>query len=282
MKRPVVSVILPTYNRPVLTREAVTSVLRQSYSNFELIIVDDGSKTPLELPPDERVSLISSRRTGRPGAARDIGVKKASGALISFLDSDDLYLPEKLEIQLASLRERRCRFSHTLERWERNGRVMSQKKLTHKRQGDIFEYALKKCIIGPSTVMMERQLYIDTGGFRKDLEIAEDYEYWLRITDSLHVDYVDSALTIKRAGDWDNLSEKYGHIESCRIRGLKDLVDNKVFSEDHQKMAEKVLAEKCVIHARGAEKRGKKHEADAYYELARNYENRGPDSSFKI
>jgi hypothetical protein len=93
----------------------------------------------------------------------------------------------------------------------------------------IFEDALKKCIIGPSTVLMEASLFREAGGFREDLEIAEDYELWLRITSRYSVAYLDEALTVKRAGHPGQLSEKYGSIEYFRIKALEPLVDSRWF-----------------------------------------------------
>ena len=146
--------------------------------------------------------------------------------------------------------------------------MVSQTSQRHKREGDIFEDSLVKCIIGPSTVIMKKELFEKQGGFREDLEIAEDYELWLRITADIPVAYIDEPLVIKRAGDWPQLSEKYGQIEIFRINALKELVERSFFKADKMALAKKVLAEKSRIYAAGCRKRGKASEALLYEELA--------------
>ncbi|MBN2049188.1 MAG: glycosyltransferase family 2 protein, partial [Spirochaetales bacterium] len=151
------------------------------------------------------------------------------------------------------------------------GREVSQASQKHRREGDVFEDALTKCIIGPSTVMMEADLFRETGGFDENLEIAEDYEYWLRITSRISVGYLHEILTVKRAGDWHQLSEKYGQIEIFRLRALKGLVDRGFFPPERRALARAELANKCRIYAAGCRKRGKNEEAAEYERLAREF-----------
>jgi glycosyltransferase involved in cell wall biosynthesis len=229
-----------------------------------------------------------------PGAVRNRGAEAARGAYLAFLDSDDLWSPEKLEKQIARMfewgedtsRMYTCRVSHTRERWLRraeNGefREISQKGQKHRRSGDIFEDALKKCIIGPSTVMMERSFFEELGGFREELEIAEDYEFWLRITALEEVGYLDGPLTVKRAGYGDQLSEKYGHIEYFRLTALKALIDSGWFADKRRTAACLELARKCRIYAAGCRKRGRGEEALQYERWAEEYQREAarPDSA---
>jgi len=220
-----------------------------------------------------------------PGAVRNRGGEAARGAYLAFLDSDDLWSPKKLEKQLVLMetcrmhsgRMNTCRFSHTGERWLRRGedgtvREISQAGQKHRSRGDIFDDALKKCIIGPSTVMMERALFEELGGFREDLEIAEDYEFWLRATAAEEICYLDEPLTIKQAGHGDQLSEKYGHIEYFRLIGLKALVDSNWFPHHRRTAACRELARKCRIYAAGCRKRGRGEEALQYEEWGDRYQ----------
>jgi len=270
---PLVTVIIPHYHRPGMLVEAVESVLTQSFRDFECIIVDDGSTKPLpDLPDDRHLRLIEKPHTGMPGEVRNRGAESAVGKYLAFLDSDDLWRPEKLTRQTAYMKGSGCRLSHTRELWLRGGREVSQASRKHRREGDIFEDALKKCIVGPSTVIMEAALFRETGGFDETLEIAEDYEYWLRITARYPVGYIDEPLTVKRAGDWNQLSEKYGQIEIFRIRALKALVDRRFFPSDRMTLARAELVRKCRIYAAGCRKRGKIEEAAEYEKFSEEYE----------
>lgn len=304
-----VSVVIPAYNRADMTLEALWSVLVQSRPPRELIVVDDGSTDDTVDRVERAATLVAAAgvRTvvevvrlshcGRPGAVRNRGVDRAGGDWIAFLDSDDLWASTKLEESLAAAGDTGRDLVHTRELWLRNGREISQRSMTHAREGDIFADALVKCIVGPSTVVLRRGLFVEAGGFREDLEVAEDYELWLRILRDRSVAYVDAPLTVKRAGHGDQLSERYGRIEEFRIAALLPLVESGFFrggpaaasgpthrssSADaiaaeasppaRQALAEAELARKCRVFAAGAEKRGRMEEAARYRRIARSYE----------
>jgi len=284
MSEPLVSVIVPAYNRKELLKEALESIYRQTYTGFEVIVADDGSEDGtadmLEafrrgLPPEApELRILRLAHSGFPGEVRNRGVDAARGRYLAFLDCDDLWRPEKLERQLERfLSGPGLRIVHTRELWLRGEKTVSQKTQKHRREGDVFSDALEKCILGPSTVMMETALYRETGGFAGDLEIAEDYEYWLRITSRLPVGYVEEPLTVKRAGDWDQLSARYGQIEIFRIRALRNLVDRELLPPERRREAREVLGRKCGIYGRGCLKRDRREEGEAYLALAEEYGN---------
>lgn len=265
---PEVSVVIPTYQRKELLRAAVDSVLAQTFQAIELIVVDDcstdGSAEYLEAlgRRERRVRpLLLDRHIGLPGAVRNRGIEEATGALVAFLDSDDRWLPEKLSLQVPLHRKDGFRLTHTRERWLRKGREVSQKGQTHRRRGDIFEDALVKCTIGPSTAMVDRGLLEEVGGFDEELEVAEDYELWLRITARERVGYLDLPLTEKHAGHGDQLSEKYGQIEGFRIEALRRVIARGVLEGSRAPAARRELARKLLIYAAGARKRGRSEEA---------------------
>jgi glycosyltransferase involved in cell wall biosynthesis len=228
------SVIIPVYNRELLIREALDSVLAQSLPPSEIIVADDGSTdntlSVVRSLLEERGGTIPWRilelsHSGMAGAVRNRGVEVSKADWIAFLDSDDLWEPEKMTCQDDySKKNPHCRLIHSREKWLRGSKTISQKKQKHKREGDIFDDALVKCIIGPSTTVIRRELWNEAKGFREDLEIAEDYELWLRITACEMVGYVDSPLITKRAGEWENLSDKYGQIEKFRLHALEQLL----------------------------------------------------------
>ena len=301
--QPLVSVVIPAYNRAALLREAVASVLAQSYAAFELIVVDDGSTdaTAAFLRTACEVRLVRQDHTGMPGQARNAGARVARGEYLAFLDSDDLWLPHKLAVQVAAAAAAGDAINHTRERWLRGGRVISQRGHRHRRSGDLFTDSLRKCIIGPSTVLLRREVFEAAGGFREDLEIAEDYELWLRLTARHPVGYVERESVIKRAGHGDQLSERYGHIELFRLHALRGLLEQDhrqhdkaapahiravgsirpnvwqegvataCFTPRQRAAAAAELARKARIYAAGCRKRGRTTEADRYDALAQQW-----------
>ena len=272
-KNDLVSVIIPVFNRPVLVQQALNSVLKQTYSNFEIIAADDGSTDDTvevlsQYAQIENIQILQMEHSGFAGKVRNKAVEKANGRWIAFLDSDDLWLPHKLMEQIQYLDDNeKYRFIHTLEKWDRNGKEISQAHRKHKKEGDLFKTSLGKCEIGPSTVMIDRELFLKSGGFREDLEICEDYELWLRLTSQHSIAYIDKPLVIKKAGHRDQLSEKYSYIEIFKIDALKALVEKNYFPREQLFLARKELSRKCRIYSKGCRKRGKEKEADKYESL---------------
>jgi len=266
-----VSIIIPVYNRKELVKEAIASISRQTYTDYEVIVADDGSDDGLEecVPPFRRqvrrLKYVSLSHCGFPGAVRNTGIEEAEGEYIAFLDSDDLWYPDKLKLQIPLLEAQpHISLVHAREVWVRNGCVVSQKGQKHRRTGDVFTDSLKKCIIGPSTVCVRREFLYEIGLFRDDMEIAEDYELWLRATARTEVGYIDMPLVEKRAGHGSlQLSEKYGQIEIFRIEGLLDLAGRRWFEDGTERgtacqdAAAEELLRKTAIYAAGARKRGR-------------------------
>ena len=164
-EKDLVSVIIPVYNRPSMVKRAINSVLNQTYKNLELIIADDGSTDETadvieSFSSDQRVKIITLIHSGYAGFVRNRAADMAEGRWLAFLDSDDIWLEEKLQIQLQYLSKHKdLRFVHTLEKWIRNGSEVSQTHRKHIKEGDLFKISLGKCEIGPSTVMIDKELY---------------------------------------------------------------------------------------------------------------------------
>ncbi len=272
-----VTIIIPTYNRKSYLEDAIDSVLGQNFTHFGIIVVDDGSDDGTAdlvrgLGDPKKLEYMRFSHSGVPGKVRNAGARMAKGNYLAFLDSDDLWKPEKLTRQIAFFEEHPgIRICHSREIWQRGEKIVSQAGQRHRRSGNIFPDALKKCIIGPSTVMMRRELFEEFSGFREDLEIAEDYELWLRITAKYPVGYIDEPLVIKRGGHPDQLSEKYGQIEIFRIKALLLNLEAGAFGGDQRVLAARELARKCRVYAAGCEKRGKSEEARRYREIAGRY-----------
>lgn len=256
--------------------EALKSVESQTYPYYEIIIVDDGSTDSTQhYLSTLKHPFILLRHSGKPGYVRNKGFSAAKGDFITFLDSDDLWKPEKLEMQINFFKTHPdIKLCHTREIWERNGKIISQKTQKHRREGYIFNETLKKCIIGPSTVMLTRDLFTEAGMFHPELEIAEDYELWMRITSHHHVGYIETPLVLKRAGHDDQLSEKYGHIEYFRIKALASVINQELLTVPQQRDAIMEIIKKCRIYTHGCIKRGKFNEACEFMNLMEKFKNK--------
>jgi glycosyltransferase involved in cell wall biosynthesis len=263
---PVVSVIIPTYNRWSMVVEAIESVLAQSYRLFEVIVIDDGSNdgTVERLAQyGARIRLVSRPRSG-VAAARNCGVAFAQGRYVAFLDSDDIWLPKKLEIQMAFMeRHPEIQICQTEEIWVRHGMRVNPKTKHEKPSGDIFRPSLDLCLVSPSAVMLTRCLFKQVGGFDESFPVCEDYDLWLRIGVDHLVPLIRTSLVVKRGGHVDQLSHSMWGMDRYRVESLRKLLRNGLLGEKRQWVIE-ALKRKTSILSQGARKRGKEPEATAY------------------
>jgi glycosyltransferase involved in cell wall biosynthesis len=268
---PLVSVIIPTFNRWPLIRDAVDSVLTQSFRDFELIVVDDGStddtsKELAKMAP--RLRCVTTTRGG-VSAARNFGVGRARGRYIAFLDSDDLWLARKLEKQVAFMeRDSSIEICQTEEIWIRNGIRVNPKAIHRKPSGDIFAPSLELCLVSPSAVMMTQDLFEKVGGFDETLPVCEDYDLWLRIAAEHRVPLLDDALVVKRGGHADQLSRSIWGMDRYRIVALQKILRSGLLDDERKAAALAVLRRKAMILARGARKRGREEDARGFEALA--------------
>jgi glycosyltransferase involved in cell wall biosynthesis len=268
-----VSVIIPTYNRHAMLKEAVESVLAQDYQNFELIVVDDGST---DLTPEilksyrEAVTVIRQHNQG-VSSARNTGIKAASADLVAFLDSDDLWLPQKLSSQIDFFRANpEALICQTQEVWIRDGVRVNPKKRHQKVSGMIFKPSLKLCLVSPSAVMIRPSLFETVGLFDEDLPVCEDYDLWLRISSRYPIYLIDTPLVIKRGGHADQLSRASG-LDKFRIQAIIKIIESGRLSPTQHNAAVKTIQKKCAIYAAGCRKRKRIDEAAYYETLAQKY-----------
>jgi len=298
---PEVSVVIPTYNRRAMVCEAIASVRAQRGAKLELIVIDDGStdRTADEvgviaaLANAECADRMSMRlvRTGNRGvaAARNTGVAMASAPLLAFLDSDDLWMPHKLERQLAFMHTHgELAVAQTEEIWMRGGRRVNPGVRHRKRAGDIFLDSLRTCLISPSAVIMRIELFRELGGFDERLTAAEDYDLWLRILAEGHeVGLIEEPLVTRRSGDSmapnrgiaEQLSATVPAIDRFRILALlKLLADDELDATRRPDAPQRldalrgqavcaVLAEKCAVYAQGLRRRGRDRDASSVAEI---------------
>jgi len=185
--RPKVSVIIPTYNRDALLRRAMESVLNQTFDDFEVLVVDgaksDSTKELVRSYGDGRLRYIPQKGKGIANA-RNLGVKKARGEFIAFLDDDDAWRPHKLEVQLELFRNLGEQYglvytAFTYYYLDRE-RVLGSKRPI--AGGYVYPHLLKDNITGTSTIMVRRECFKRAGIFREDFVTCEDWDMWLRMS----------------------------------------------------------------------------------------------------
>jgi glycosyltransferase involved in cell wall biosynthesis len=274
---PLVSVIIPTYNRATLLSRAVESVLSQTFTDFECIIVDDSSDDGTDTLAFVTAAGRALRYVRLPAhcgvsAARNTGVRHSCGQWLAFLDSDDQWHPEKLQRQIAWLsRNPGVRIFQTKECWIRHGKMVNPPKTHEKPEGHIFERSLERCMITPSSVMIERGLFSETGGFNESLRACEDYDLWLRITCRHPVGLVKEYLLTRYGGHADQLSSAVMGLDRFRIRSLLDLLAGTLLTPQQKLLAKKELVKKATIVANGFLKRGNTVCHERYKRIAEKY-----------
>ena len=269
-----ISVIIPTYNRAYCLSRAIDSVLAQSHPVEKICVIDDGSTDGTQQLLQSNYPQIHYIRQENKGvsAARNEGIRKIKSQWIAFLDSDDEWLPQKIEKQLFELtRQPMYKLIHCDEVWIRNGvRVNAMNK--HKKSGgDIFESCLPLCVISPSASIIQRELLLEVGLFNESLPACEDYDLWLRICSSHPVLYVYEKLLCKYGGHEDQLSRQHWGMDRFRVDALDRIIREGVLQSDQAKAAREILINKCRILINGADKRGNQALVDKYQALLSMY-----------
>jgi len=268
-----VSVIIPTYNRGWILKEAIDSVLGQTFDGYELIVVDDGSDDHTSEILENYSNKIRIIRQANQGvsAARNRGIISSSGRFIALLDSDDLWLPEKLNRQVSFFQNNPdAMICQTQEIWIRNGKRVNPRKHHKKISGMIFEPSLSLCLASPSAVMFNKDLLNTVGFFDESLPACEDYDLWLRVSLLYPIYLIDEALIIKRGGHDDQLSSN-PMLDKYRIKAIKKLLNQDILTSEQRRVAVAKFKQKCIIYGTGCKKRGRHQEADEYIRLAGEY-----------
>ncbi|WP_425053154.1 glycosyltransferase family 2 protein [Psychromarinibacter sp. S121] len=204
---PTVSIVLPVHNREVLVRRAIDSVLAQTRQDFELIVIDDCStdrtvEVVREYCSDPRVRLELNTTNLGPAGARNRGIELARGRYVAFQDSDDRWFPEKLAMQVQAMEDAPdCRASYCGALYYSAAQCYYIPRLSvfdigDAAQGDISEAVLHTNPTTPQTLMAERTLFEDVGGFDTSLRINEDWELAIRLAQKAKFAFVEEPLVV--------------------------------------------------------------------------------------
>lgn len=255
--KPIVSVIIPTYNRDKYLEKAIKSVLEQSYKDYELILIDDGSTddtSKILKKYNKKIRSYSMLHSG-VSTARNFGISKAHGEWIALLDSDDYWLPGKLEKQMLYLENNPdIKVAQVGEKWVRNGKFVNPMKKHQKYSGWIFEKSLPLCIVSPSAVIIHKTIFDEIGLFDENMPVCEDYDLWLRVSKKYQIGLLPEHLIVKIGGHEDQLSTKYWGMDRYRVNSMEKLL-NEDLEDWQRKLVINEIINKLQVLYIGREKR---------------------------
>ncbi len=253
-----VAVIIPSFNRSHTLARAIDSVLKQTIMPDEIWVIDDGSTddtAQLIAAKYSDVNFIQQQNAG-VSAARNAGIRQSQSPWLAFLDSDDEWLPGKLEVQFSEIgKNSEIEILHTDEMWIRSGKRVNPMNKHKKQGGDIFEQSLGFCAMSPSTVVLQRSLLDELGLFDESLPACEDYDLWLRLCCKYPVTFIDQMLIRKYGGHSDQLSRQHWGMDRFRIAAIAKLLRRGVLTSAQDHAARNMLQEKCRVLLSGANKR---------------------------
>lgn len=222
-----ISVVIPCWNRKKLLRRAIESVCYQTTLPLELIVVDDGSTDCICQEVNQliqrhhlliRYHLIPINKG--VAFARNEGVKVSRGTHIAFLDSDDQWLPFHLNRLIQYVKMNSFKIVQSDEIWIRSGKRVNVPHRYSKKMGYLFEDSLKRCVITPSCVLIEKKIFLLYGGFDVSYRVCEDYELWVRMTFKEPIGFLDKKTVIKYGKMHEQLSFSCTAMDQYRIRAM--------------------------------------------------------------
>ena len=265
-----VSVVIPVYNRASVVGRCLDSVLQQQECDFELIVVDDASSNPAEAVyqrvRDRGHTVLVMEENSGPGYCRNRGAEVARGEWLSFLDSDDHWLPGKLSRHLEALSQSGLEIGQTSEIWYRDGQRVSPPKAHRISGGDLFKRSLKAVCVSSSTVMLRKELFQQFGGFDEEMFVCEDYDLWLRIAAEKRFQHLDEELVVKYGGHEDQLSKALPAMDRYRILSILKWLSCSVEGEQ-RRAARTELLRKLRILGKGSAKRDRHRAVELCREL---------------
>lgn len=245
-----VSVIIPTFNRAHTIIRALDSVFESTFKDFKVIVVNDGSTDETEQllkNYSKPITVIRSENRG-VSAARNLGAKTAKSKWLAFLDSDDEWLPHKLQKQMEFVSDHpHYKLVHSDEIWIRNGVRVNPKKHHQKWGGEVFLQCVEQCFISPSTCLIERNFFNELGGFDENFVVCEDYDLWLKASLNHPIGHIARPLIKKYGGHEDQLSTRYFAMDLWRLRALDRLIPIVEESERRMAMLQFVIKQGSIL-----------------------------------
>ncbi len=280
---PLVSVIIPVWNREDVVKRAIQSVFSQTYENWELILIDDGStdstfasliemkqnfdKLPkkgygkIENGQLEQICIKKLDKNSGVSVARNFGISMARGEWVAFLDSDDEWFPDKLRKQVSfHLENPKYQLSQTREKWNKKGNFISVPFAFQKRKEGIWEQSLELCAVTPSSCFIKKEFLANGNLFDEKLKCCEDYDLWLRILwEGYEIPCLDEDLLIRYGGNADQLSSRFSAIERFRMYSQLKLLKSHWNGNGKSEKLESLLGsarKRIEILMEGRKKRG--------------------------
>ncbi len=236
---------------------AIDSVLAQSYTSLEVIVVDDGSTDNTQDILAQYKNKINTYYQQNRGvsAARNFAVSQSKGEYLAFLDSDDSWHKDKLEQQMQLFTDDPKQVCvHCDEIWIRNGVRVNQMKKHKKSGGDQYLASLHLCCISPSAVVLRKDVFCELGGFREDYIVCEDYDLWLKLTAKYSIGFIDKPLLDKYGGHADQLSRKFFAMDYWRVKSLNEQLLSIDLKAEYRDSTKEVLLKKTDILLAGYKK----------------------------
>ena len=257
---PKVSVIIPTFNRAEVLHSAISSVLNQTFQDFEIIIVDDASRDNtrevVDHFHDARIKYLHHEKNKGEAGARNTGILNADGQYIAFLDDDDEWLPDKLRLQVDLLDNSEPNIGLIYSGYSKIDRI-SNKTLYQKipiRRGKVYKYLRLENVIGaPSTVLLKRACIEKVGLFDENIAYGLDYDFWIRVSKYFHFEFIEKSL-VKYYVHEDQLSNN----PEIVLKGFKDMINK--YGEEiiyKSKLRDKFLQVGALFCYKGDMKKGR-------------------------
>ncbi len=260
------SAVIPVSGRPELLKEALLSALNQTLPPAEIVTVIDstGPERKKDLAavqyiqhvfPESGILTVFSDALG-PGPARNLGVSRCTSEWVAFLDSDDLWLPEKAETQMQYLAKRPfLHLCHTKEIWLKNGEKLSPPARLSPVYGRCLTDSFSACLISPSSAVIRRSVFLELGGFDPDFPVCEDYEFWIRFLSRYSAGFIPAPLTVKRSGNWPQLTSVNHSMDLYRAEALRKNAEAALWEPEIRKLALAETDRKTEIVRSGRDKR---------------------------